>query len=262
MRVTVLGSGQDGGLPQAASSHALDDRARTGTIPERTGPSLLVEEEGTSLLCDVSPDFRIQWWSRTAPPDAIALTHAHMGHYAGLVHFGKEARSTDQIPVHASTRMLDFLSQHAPWSALLTARNLVPAPAPEWAGHHVGLIPVPHRAEFTDTMAVSIGGRVLWLPDIDSWEQWPEAGPVLAAHEIAFVDATFWSADELGSRQIDDIVHPLVPDTLERFADLDTRIVLTHLNHTNPLCDPGSPESGIVHDRGFEVAADGRCFEL
>ena len=103
---------------------------------------------------------------------------------------------------------------------------------------------------------------MLWLPDIDSWERWPEAAHVIASHEIAFLDATFWSAEELGSRPIDDIVHPLVPDTLERFADLDARIVLTHLNHTNPLCDPGSPESGIVHDFGFEVAADGLSFEL
>lgn len=262
MRVTVLGSGQDGGLPQAASTHDHDDSARIGTIPERTGPSLLIEEGRRSLLCDVSPDFRIQWWNRNAPPDAIALTHAHMGHYAGLVHFGKEAFSANEIPLHASERMLDFLTRHAPWSALLTARNLVPASEPTWAGHEIRLIPVPHRAEFTDTMAVSIGGQVLWLPDIDSWVQWPEATRVIAAHQIAFVDATFWSADELGRRPMKDIAHPLVGDTLERFADLDTRIVLTHLNHTNPLCDPGSPESGIVHDRGFELAADGLSFEV
>ncbi|MFP5331537.1 MAG: MBL fold metallo-hydrolase [Acidimicrobiia bacterium] len=262
MRVTVLGSGQDGGLPQAGAHHPNDEMARRGEIPERTGPSLLVEDASLRLICDVSPDFRLQWWKRSEAPDAIALTHAHIGHYVGLAHFGKETMAAHQVPVHASPRMLDFLSHQAPWNALFEGAHLRPAQNSTWAGHTIDLISVPHRSEYTDTMAVSVAGRVLWLPDIDSWERWPEAEHVIAAHELVFLDATFWSGDEIPDRNLADIPHPLVPETLERFHHLDNRRVLVHLNHTNPLCDPTSPEHATVVDAGFEVATDGLTMDL
>lgn len=262
LRITVLGSGQDGGLPQAASHHPNDVQAREGEIPERTGPSLLVEDGGERLLCDVSPDFRLQWWKRLESPGAIALTHAHIGHYAGLLHFGKEAMATHAVSVHASPRMLAFVEANAPWSALFLDGHLRAAETPEWAGHAIDLIPVPHRGEHTDTVAVSVGGRVLWLPDIDDWDAWADANEVLSSHEVVFLDATFWSADEIPGRSIDDIPHPLVPDTLERFGHLDNRRVLVHLNHTNPLCDPTSSEHRAVSDAGFEVAVDGLTVDL
>lgn len=262
MRITVLGSGQDGGLPQAGANHLNDDQARQGVIPERTGPSLLVEDEGRRLLCDISPDFRLQWWKRLEPPETIALTHGHIGHYAGLIHFGKEAMASRATRVHASHRMLAFLQTNAPWSALFTDGHLQPAEEPEWAGHSIDLIPVPHRGEQTDTVAVSVGGRVLWLPDIDSWDAWAEAEAVISSHEVVFLDATFWSSDEIPGRTIEDIPHPLVPHTLDRFRHLDNHRVLVHLNHTNPLCDPTSAEHQEVYDAGFEVAVDGFTVDL
>lgn len=262
MRVTVLGSGQDGGLPQAAANHPLDDQARQGEIPERTGPSLLIEDAGQRLVCDVSPDFRLQWWKRRDPPEAIALTHAHMGHYAGLIHFGKEAMATTAIPVHASPRMLAYLEGNAPWTTLFSDGNLRAADTPEWVGHSIDLIGVPHRGEHTDTVAVSVDGRVLWLPDIDGWEGWKDADRVISSHEVVFLDATFWSADEIPGRSIGDIPHPLVQDTLDRFGHLDNRRVLVHLNHTNPLCDPTSIEHQAVAEAGFEVAVDGLTLDL
>jgi pyrroloquinoline quinone biosynthesis protein B len=262
MRVTVLGSGQDGALPQVAADHDLDHAAREGSIPERTGPSLVVEVADRTLLCDVSPDFRVQWWNRTALPDAIALTHAHVGHYAGLVHFGKEVAAASPVELFATEPMLAFLAANAPWSALIDDRRLVASAEPVWAGHAIELIPVPHRLEFSDTVAVSIGQRLLWLPDVDSWEQWPEAVEVVEGHEVAFLDATFWSQNEIPGRSIDEIPHPLVPETIKTFAGVKTRIVLTHLNHTNPLCDPASAENRIVHEAGFEVAFDGMTMDL
>ena len=262
MRITVLGSGQDGGLPQAAATHAHDADARQGLVPERTGPSLLIEDGDSSFLCDVSPDFRVQWWKRTRPPDAIALTHAHVGHYGGLVHFGKESMATRPIPVHATGAMLGFLTAHAPWESLFAEGHLQQAGLPTWAGHRIELIPVPHRAEYTDTVAVSIDGRVLWLPDIDGWDAWPSAAAVVSSHEVVFLDATFWAPDEVPGRRIEDIPHPLVPDTLASFRDLDNRRILVHLNHTNPLCDPTSDEHLQVHDAGFEVAVDGLVIDL
>ena len=121
---------------------------------------------------------------------------------------------------------------------------------------------MPHRGEFSDTVAVSIGRRALWLPDVDSWEAWPSAVEVVAGHAVAFLDATFWSPDEIPGRSIGDFPHPLVRETINKFAEVGTRVVLTHLNHTNPLCDPSSAENRIVHEAGFEVAFDGMTIEL
>lgn len=131
-----------------------------------------------------------------------------------------------------------------------------------WAGHTVELVPVPHRGEFSDTVAVSIDRRVLWLPDIDDWDVWPQCETVMSSHEVVFVDATFWSANEVPARNYVDIPHPLVPDTLRRFSHLGNRKVLVHLNHTNPLCDPAAVEHRQVLDAGFEVSHDGMLIEV
>ena len=250
--VTVLGSGQDGGLPQLLSTHPNDLAATEGRIPRRTASSVVIESDGMRVLCDVSPDVRAQL---DGPVDAIALTHAHMGHYAGLVHFGKEAMAADRLPVVATPSMLRFLRANEPWASLFEGGYLVEATIPG-----IGLIPVPHRAEHTDTVAVSIGG-VLYLPDIDAWDLWPEHRSVVAGHDLALLDASFWSADEVPGREVSEIPHPLVPDTIDRFADVADRVVLTHLNHTNPLCDPESTEAGQVRYAGFRVAEDGDRYE-
>lgn len=261
--VTVLGSGQDGGVPQLLAGHRNDTLARDLAIPHRLASSALVETEGTRLLLDASPDLRHQL---DGPVDAVVLTHGHMGHYAGLVHFGKEAAATRRLPLVGSPRMLAFLDANEPWAALFRDGHLRPVPVEPGASTvvgnvEVGLVPVPHRAEFTDTVAISVAGA-LYLPDLDAWDAWPGHHAVVASHDLALLDASFWSSDEVPGRDLADIPHPLVPDTIERFADLSDRVVLTHLNHTNPLCDPASPESAQVRDRGFRVARDGDRYEL
>lgn len=243
-----------------AAGHTNDQAARDGAIPERTASSLRVEfADQRTLVLDVSIDFRLQWWPYSRLPDAVALTHGHMGHYSGLLHFGRESASAIEVPCFVTDSMADHLTNNAPWSQLIELRNLSlrKGREHEWAGHHIELIPVPHRSEFTDTVAISVDGRLLYLPDIDSWTGWPDAVAVVRQHRVAFVDASFWSADEVPDRSLDEIPHPLATDTIERFGDIDTRMILTHLNHTNPLCDPTSRETQQVIELGFDVAHDG-----
>ena len=260
MKVTVLGSGQDGGLPQVGSIHPNDLAAREGSIPERTASSLLAEfADGLRMVLDVTPDFRVQWWPFESLPDAVALTHAHMGHYAGLVHLGREAADATELPCFVTESMARHLSSNAPWDQLVWNANLDVRSGTHhrWGEHTIELVPVPHRAEYTDTVAISVDGNLLYVPDIDDWAQWDDARSVIERHRVAFLDASFWSADEVAGRPIAEIPHPLVTDTIERFSNMGTRIVLTHLNHTNPLCDPASPETELVLEAGFEVAHDG-----
>jgi pyrroloquinoline quinone biosynthesis protein B len=124
--------------------------------------------------------------------------------------------------------------------------------------------PVPHRDEWNvGTVAFHIQGpqkSLLYLPDLDAWEQWPEAEATLSQVDVALVDASFYSPDELGGRS--PVAHPPVTDTLTRFANLADRIILTHLNHTNPVLDVGSEAETAVRQAGFRVAQTGDIFIL
>jgi len=274
----VLGSGQDGGLPQFGARRGLDDAARRGMIPARTAASIaFVHHDGRTLLVDASPDLRHQEallvsagaGRHGAPVDGVVITHAHIGHYAGLVHFGEESLAATDVPLWGTPEMLGFLTANQPWGRLLTGGHLRPMPIPPGRSVSVfpdlemTLIPVPHRREDSDAVAVSAGGA-LYLPDIDSWEEWPEAESVITRHPVCLLDGTFFESGELSHRDQSAVRHPPVSDTISRFAHLasDRRMVLTHLNHTNPLGDPDSTEHGRTLAVGFEVAWDGMKIEL
>ncbi len=273
----ILGSAQDGGLPQFGSRSGLDVAARAGTIRRRFSSAVaIVGDDGRALLVDAGLDIRaheeillthpaMQSRAAPAPVDGVVLTHAHVGHYAGLLHFGREVMAATAMPCWVTEKMAGFLSRNAPWSLAVAQGHLdlrpqsPPASFRPWPDLEVSLIPVPHRNEASDTVAVSVGGKALYLPDIDSWAEWPDAEAVIARHEVALLDATFWSAEELPNRDMSKIRHPLVPETLARFGALAAgrRLILTHLNHSNPVCDPRTGEHDQVLAAGFEVAEEG-----
>ena len=278
--VYILGSAQDGGLPQFGARADQDTAARLDPLARRLGPSLcILAEDGRAFLIDASPDIKEQesrllklpaYSKRAAgnPFDGILITHAHMGHYVGLAHFGREAANTRELPCWVTPQMADFLTANAPWAQLVDLRNIeLRAAAPPfefepWDGLHIRVFAVPHRGEYTDTVGISINARVLYVPDIDAWEQWPDAAEEVAAHAVAILDATFYSQDELPERSLNEITHPFVMDTVRAFQSLaaDRRIVLTHLNHTNPLCNPTSNEAREVAKAGFEIAQEMMSF--
>jgi len=268
VRLVVLGSGQDGGSPQLG--HA------TGKGPARTASSVAVVGDGSIVLLDASPDVRTQFATLAPtlqgreprrPFDAVCITHAHMGHYAGLLHFGKEAAAVETTPLVAPPSVIDFLETHEPWRSLFADGHLLATPitsAPiEGPDMAIMAVPVPHRADFSTTVAysIAIGGEAwaLYLPDIDAWDPWEEAEATIAAHRISLLDATFGSPDEVQGRDLSDIPHPVVRDTIERFGHLTRgrRIILTHMNHTNDLADPASDLAAAARAAGFEIAFDG-----
>jgi pyrroloquinoline quinone biosynthesis protein B len=278
----ILGSGQDGGLPQLGARGARDAAARKYEDARRLGPSVaILAGDGRCFLVDASPDIREQetrllrvpaYAARRAasPFDGVLLTHAHMGHYLGLAHFGREAAATRELPVWCSARMAGFLEGNAPWSLLVSARHILPRvllPGQDcepWPGLRLRVMAVPHRGEYTDTLAVSINDELLYVPDIDDWRMWPAAREEVARHRVCLLDGTFYSADELPGRDLAEVPHPLITDTLEFFADLarGRRLILTHLNHSNPVCDGGSPEARRVLAAGFGLAEEMQAIAL
>lgn len=263
--IVVLGTAQDGGNPQLGSR----GRGR----PRLVSSLAVVMDDGTTLLVDVSPDVKAQiahletmasYRSRTVhnAVDHITLTHGHMGHYTGLVQFGKEAHNADRLPTWVTPSMADFLGAHQPWRGLIDGAHLDIrrgfGPAVLAPGLRLRLVPVPHRAEFTDTVGISINDEVLFVPDIDSWDAWAGADEELERHRVSLLDATFATLDEVPGRDLAEIPHPLVGATLERFGHLAStrRIILTHLNHSNPASETDSPTTRAIGAAGFEVADD------
>ena len=281
-RVIVLGSGQDGGLPQFGARMAADAAARLDPLAVRLGPSLAVlDDTGRCLLIDASPDIKEQesrllrlpaYAARKAanPFDGVVLTHAYMGHYVGLAHFGREAAHTHQLPVWCTPEMAAFLRKHAPWEQLVALKNIALHPAaPDsviepWPGLKIRVFAVPHRGEYTDTLGLSINEKLLYVPDIDGWQHWAHARAEVARHALCLLDATFFSPAEIPGRDLKEISHPFIEDTLRAFGDMakGRRLVLTHFNHSNPVCDPGSPQARAVLGAGFELAAEMQEFTL
>jgi pyrroloquinoline quinone biosynthesis protein B len=209
-------------------------------------------------------------------PTAIFLTHAHIGHYTGLMYLGKEAMNAQQVPVYVYPKMQVFIENNGPWSQLVSNKNIVLKTMQtnklQQLNSQLSVLPfqVPHRDEFSETVGYQINGQeksALFIPDIDKWEKW-ETSIIDAIQKVdyAFIDATFFSGKEIQARDISEIPHPFVIESIELFGKLSptekAKIHFIHMNHTNPLLKPKSFESKKVEALGFNIARTGDRFTL
>ena len=140
----VLGTAQDGGLPQIGCYSERCEGARRD--PRFISSLALVEPDAERYyLVDATPDitrqvdlidedgFRRRAQARR-PFDGILLTHANIGHYLGLARLGREGLGTSETPVYCTTAMADYLRSNGPWSLMVDEGRLVfPAvPVDEW----------------------------------------------------------------------------------------------------------------------------------
>lgn len=273
----LLGIAQDGGVPHAGCHCETCRRARENPARRQLVVSLgLIDHRARQFwLVDATPDFPAQLeMLHTRAPDyslaGILLTHAHVGHYTGLFHLGKEIMATRGVPVFASALMGDFLRRNAPWAQLVTDGNIALYPLSPRAetalSPHLSVTPypVPHRNEWSDTLAFVFRGEtqsLFFCPDIDSWDKWEmDVREVVAGVDFSLVDASFFSADELPHRNLRDIPHPLVTDTAARLAGIGA-VTLVHLNHTNPLLHSDSARAWVAA-RGLQLGETGMQWEL
>ena len=287
--LVVLGRAQDGGLPHVGCTRPCCVEARaSGRVETPACLGVIDRQEDRLVLIEATPaiDTQLALLQATAgqgdrernPVDAVLLTHAHIGHYLGLAHFGREVASTKSTPVHLSPRFAEFLRSNGPWSQLVELDQIElmefkpgsrfqPIPDLE-----VEAFPVPHRDEFSDTMAYKIHGpnrTVLFVPDIDRWDAETVGADFIdrlfEGVDIAYIDATFYDGRELPGRNLLMIPHPPMIDSMDRFAERVKRkpgmIRFIHLNHTNPaLHEPSVQET--VRSRGFLIAVPGERVEL
>lgn len=285
-QIFVLGIAQDGGYPQAGCRKACCKSAWENHKLRRFVSCLAIVDPLSQQrwIIDATPDFKEQLRlldqlfpvSQKPGISGIFLTHGHMGHYTGLMHLGKEAMGTKDIPVYAMPRMQKFLSNNGPWDQLITLNNIalhaMNVDIPIILNDRIKITPifVPHRDEYSETVGFFIQGPIrsaLYISDIDKWDKWDN--PVedfISKADLAYLDGTFYDSNEIPNRDMSEIPHPFIIESMNRFQNFDTseksKIHFIHLNHTNPALNPNSAEWKYIEDSGYQVAAQGQSFEF
>lgn len=282
----VLGIAQDGGVPHVGCERdCCVEARRSGDARLPVALGLHDRVDGRLLLVEATPaiDAQIALLHRLAgvsgrarrPVDGVLITHAHIGHYLGLAQFGREVAGTSGVELFVSPRMTQFLQDNGPWSQLFAlgqvrAATFTPGePFTPAVGITVEPIAVPHRDEFSDTMAFKIRGpqrTVLFVPDVDRWQSADGLlQRLLEGVDVAYVDGTFYDGRELPDRDLNEIPHPLIVDTMQRLAEharaRPGSVRFIHLNHTNPLLRDARLRAEVER-RGFRVAEGGEWVEL
>jgi pyrroloquinoline quinone biosynthesis protein B len=290
VRVRILGSAAGGGFPQWNCRCPTCEAARTGGAIPRTQSSIAIRgARGPWFLGNASPDLRQQLEElpdegehgvRAAPVAAVLLTDAEIDHTAGLLLLRE---SSAPLRVYGSEEVRRALTDGYPVLRILTEYSGV-----QWrtleAGAAVALDGSSLQVErfaaggdapryFTEAdveasgLTFRDGESVLtYLPGLARLDD--EVLDRLAASDVVLVDGTCWRDDELAQLGISDrtarqMGHVPLSDSLPALARLERpRVVLVHINNTNPILLEDSPERDTVTAAGIEIAADGLEIEL
>lgn len=274
-KIVILGTLQDGGSPHMGCSKNCCKESK----PYDYVSSLGIYDDSVSIIIDATPDFEQQ--SRFLIDKSgnsnltIFLTHAHIGHYTGLMLLGREVANTKNIPVYAMPRMKSFLENNGPWSQLVSLQNIhlteLSNQTPVIVTSSLKFIPikVPHRDEFSETVGYEIYGKnksALYIPDIDKWELWNhKIIDMVYKHDYIFIDGTFFEDGEI-PRPMSEVPHPFIEESVKLFSALPfkqkQKIHFIHLNHSNPARNENYPKLIEIEELGFRFARFGEEFEL
>lgn len=280
--IIILGTAQDAGYPQIGCNKECCRKYWDKKIARQKVASLALVDPFTNQkwIFDASPDLTEQLYEtdkfQAGNLSGIFLTHAHTGHYTGLMYLGREALNAKEIPVYTMPRMYDYLKTNGPWSQLVSLRNIelkkVKADSTIKLTDGISVTPflVPHRDEYSETVGYSVKTRnrsILFIPDIDKWQKWnKDILRMIKEYDYLFLDGTFFKEGELPGRDMNEVPHPFIQESIDLFRDLPLaekqKIWFIHFNHTNPLIDEFSKEYKEVKSRGFNVAAEGSRISL
>jgi pyrroloquinoline quinone biosynthesis protein B len=278
VEILLLGAAQDAGRPQSGCSceNCVTAREDPQKVEYPSSIAIIHHGEKCFWIVDATPAFPSQLeMVKNETNDyefrGIFITHAHMGHYTGLMFLGKEVMSSREMPVYVSALVGKFLSGNAPWSQLIEQGNIVLhmieeqqpfqiAPEISVTGYFV-----PHRDEFGDTFSFVLQGAnrsLFYCPDIDQWESWNhDLRMFLADIDIALIDGTFYSTNELPQARISKVPHPTIMSSCEILEDMGGKVMFIHMNHTNPLYQDGKEKAGLLAS-GFGIGKSGQRWKL
>jgi len=275
----ILGNVQDAGSPHiACKKDCCKELFANGDNSRKVVSLGLIDPENKkTYLIEATPDIATQLkilkkyspFNMKETPDGIFLTHAHIGHYTGLMYFGKEAMNANLVPVYTLPKMNSFLKENGPWGQLVSGNNIKLIEMSDGKeislSTNIRIIPfrVPHRDEYSETVGYTVVGphkRILFIPDIDKWEKW-ETNIIEAILEVdyAFIDGTFYDGDEINNRDISEIPHPFIIESMSLFKELPSeekrKIYFIHFNHTNPALRPESKQAKRILKNGFNISS-------
>lgn len=280
----ILGVTQDAGSPQIGcyAPHCLPGWSNPALRRTATSLALIDPHANKKYLFEATPNLPEQLYqleveapSAGYPLSGIFLSHAHIGHYAGLMFLGHEAMGANNVPVYAMPRLYDFLQNNGPWSQLVSYKNIDLMHLQNEKVESLGEIKVtpflvPHRDEFSETVGYRIAGpnkSALFIPDINKWSAWKtNLADIIKTVDYALIDATFYADGELPGRDMSKIPHPFVVESMKALQHLPieqrNKIWFIHMNHTNPLLNTHSKESELVRSKGFNIAIEGTRLPL
>ena len=281
--IYILGNTQDAGLPHIGCQHPFcEDNFNVYEEHYTTSIAVVNSDLKKYILFEATPDITFQLnnlkrniFDEFLLPESIYITHAHMGHYTGLMYFGREALGAKDLMVRVLPRMSNFLQNNGPWSQLVDINNIkikeinFGSSVKELTNIDITPFQVPHRDEYSETAGYIIKGKnkkALFIPDIDKWEKWDRDLSQLAKEfDFLLIDATFYDSKEI-NRDISEIPHPLVTETIDLLIGLDlenrSKVYFIHMNHTNMMLDPDSELSKLVTSKGFNIARLGQKLYL
>jgi pyrroloquinoline quinone biosynthesis protein B len=280
--ILILGTAQDGGYPQANCQKICCAKVWNGKSSKINGSSIAIVDPASKeqWIIDATPDFKEQLQllhtaTGTQNLSGILLTHAHIGHYTGLMHLGREAMGTNKTKVFAMPKMRNYLSTNGPWSQLVNLQNIVFENLENKKeinlNDRISIIPftVPHRDEFSETVGYQIinkNRKAIFIPDIDKWEKWET--PLISLvkeNDVLLLDGTFYKDGEI-ARPMKEVPHPFVIETMDLLKDLSktekNKVFFIHLNHTNPILNMNSEEYKTTLNKGFKIAKQGQKIKL
>lgn len=282
--ITILGIAQDAGYPQMDCDKKCCQSYYNGKEEKKLVSCLgLVDlETKRKWLFDATPDIseqvqilKTKHLDNDNIIDGVFLTHAHIGHYTGLMYLGREAIDGHNIPVYAMPRMKNYIETNGPWSQLIALNNIDVNPMLNDStiilNSNLKVTPylVPHRDEFSETVGYKIEGKnksALFIPDIDKWDVWKRnIIEEVKKVDYAFLDASFFADGEL-ERDMSKIPHPFTTETTTIFEgeseSTKNKIHFIHFNHTNPAIKDSHPLKDSIQNLGFRFPKEGSVFEL
>jgi len=281
--IYILGNTQDAGLPHIGCQHPFcEDSFNVYEYYYTTSIAVVNSDLKKYILFEATPDITFQLnnlkkniFDEFLLPESIYITHAHIGHYTGLMYFGREALGANDLMVKVLPRMSNFLQNNGPWSQLVDINNIkikeinFGSSTKELANIDITPVQVPHRDEYSETAGYIIKGenkKALFIPDIDKWEKWDrELSQLAKEFDFLLIDATFYDSKEI-NRDISEIPHPLVTETMNLLSGLNkenrNKVYFIHMNHTNMMLDPNSDLSKLVTSKGYNIARLGQKLYL
>ena len=277
--IQVLGIVQDAGYPHIGCEKDCCKAVSPGDYFVSC-LGLVDKTNNKRYLFDATPDIHnqlnlLEKFSDANLVDGIFLTHAHIGHYTGLMYLGREGLGGKNIMVYALKRMSKFLTKNGPWDQLVKLNNIsiqtISNKEFVKLSENIFVIPirVPHRDEYSETVGYKIIGKskkVLFIPEIDKWDEWKKSIiEEVKLVDYAFIDGTFYNGAEL-NRNMREIPHPSIEETLQLFSNQPVaernKIYFIHINHTNPILTNKNGIRDLVESLGFNIAQRGLKIKL